>query len=185
MALAPLLAALVLAATSAPAAPSPEVRARVRALLGSIHGPVPAESFRAIGPGAEEALEEFARGKDFPSRRIRALEALEGLGGDRALAVHRAVAADQAAPSSVRRGAVRGLGRLVSPEDAAKALGPLLDSDRDPAVRATAAEALAAREPAGGCARVRERVRREPEPERFVRALETCERASQAGPPAR
>jgi HEAT repeat protein len=186
MALAPIFAAaaLVLSATSAPAssAPTPEVRARVHALLGSIHGPVPAESFRAIGPGVEEALVDFARGNDFPSRRIRALQALEGLGGARAQAAHRDVAADQASPSAVRRAAIRGLARLVPPADAARELGPFLDSDGDPAVRATAAEALAARSPGDGCARVRDRALREPDPSRFGRALETCDRAVSRAP---
>src|SRR4051812_21513527 len=66
-------------------APPADVRARVRALLGAIHGPVSPETFRALGPGAEEALLEFARdGEGLPSRRIRALEALAGLGGAQA-----------------------------------------------------------------------------------------------------
>jgi HEAT repeat protein len=187
MALAPVLAALLLSAAPGPTAPTPEVRDQVRALLGSIHGSVPPETFRALGPGVEEALADFARGDEFPSRRIRALEALAGLGGDRAEAVHREVAADRTAPSSVRRGAVRGLAKLVPPADAPGALTQLLESDPDPRIRATAAEALAARAPDGGCPKVRERVRREAEPERFGRALETCDRAAakQARPPSK
>ena len=102
MALAPVLAALLVSAAPGPTAPTPEVRDQVRALLGSIHGPVPPETFRALGPGVEEALADFARGEEFPSRRIRALEALAGLGGDRAEAVHREVAADRTAPGSSR-----------------------------------------------------------------------------------
>ncbi|HEX9243131.1 MAG TPA: HEAT repeat domain-containing protein [Anaeromyxobacter sp.] len=178
--------ALALVATSPPAAaPTPEVRARVRALLGSMHGPVPPEHFRAIGPGAEEALADFARANDFPSRRIRALEALAGLGGARAEAVHREVAGDRGAPSPVRRGAIRGLGRVLAPGEAPGALGPFLEQDRDPGVRAAAAEALAERAPATGCARVQARARREPDPSRFGRALRTCERAGSASSPGR
>jgi HEAT repeat protein len=182
MALAPVLAALALSAAPGPTAPTPEVRDQVRALLGSIHGSVPPETFRALGPGVEEALAHFAQGDEFPSRRIRALEALAGLGGDRAQAVHRDVAADRTAPSSVRRGAVRGLGKLVAPADAPGALSPLLESDPDPRIRATAAEALAARAPEAGCPKVRERVGREAQPERFGRALEICDRS---GPPSK
>jgi HEAT repeat protein len=188
MPLAPLAVALALAlGAAAPpgdAAPTPEVRARVRALLGSIHGPVSPDHFRVLGPGAEEALAELARSNDFPSRRIRALEALAGLGGARATAVHREVAGDAAAPSPVRRGAVRGLGRLVGSAEAPGALGPFLETDRDPGVRATAAEALAERSPSAGCARVRARARHEPDPSRFGRALEACDRASTPKAPA-
>jgi HEAT repeat protein len=178
MVLASLVVVLALArgaAAPADAAPAPEVRARVRALLGSMHGPVSPEHFRAIGRGAVEALAEFARANDFPSRRIRALQALAGLGGARAEAVHREVAQDATAPSPVRRGAVRGLGRLVAPGDATRALRPFLETDRDPGVRATAAEALAERSPRAGCARVRDQARREPDPSRFGRALELCQ----------
>jgi hypothetical protein len=177
MALSTLFLVLALArgaATPTDAAPTPEVRARVRALLGSMHGPVSPDHFRAIGPGAEAVLAEIARANDFPSRRIRALEALAGLGGARAEAVHREVAKDAAAPSPVRRGAVRGLGRLVAPRDAPGALGPFLEADRDPGVRASAAEALAERAPGPGCARVRNQARRESDPSRFGRALELC-----------
>ena len=129
----------------------------------------------------EEALADFARTDPFPSRRIRALEGLEGIGGARAAAVHREVANDRVAPGAVRMHAVAGLGRLVSPADAPAALAPLLDSDPDPRVRATAAEALARRAPAAGCAHVRERVRGEREPERFGRALDACDRAGAPG----
>src|SRR5512144_2951043 len=98
MALAPVLLVLALAAPPAPSAPSVEVRDRVSAYLGAIHAPVPPEAFRAAGPGAEEALVEFARSDPSPVRRLRALEALAGLGGARAEAVHREVLASPTAP---------------------------------------------------------------------------------------
>ena len=183
MAPATILVALFLAAAGP--APAPDLRARVSALLGAIHGPVPAESLRALGPGVEEVLADLALTDPFPSRRIRALQALEGLGGARAEAVHRAIASDRAAPSAVRMHAVGGLGRLVPKADAPAALAPLLESDPDPRVRATAAEALARRAPDVGCARVRDRVLREDEPERFGRALAACDRTSPTTPPAR
>ncbi len=180
---------------TSPAAPPPagaeraaspaDVRDQVRAYLGAIHGPVAPEAFRALGPGAEDALAEFARTDESPIRRVRALEALAGLGGARATTVHREVATSSSAPRSVRRAAVRGLGRLAGPTGATRVLTPFLEQDRDPAVRAAAAEALAAQSPADGCARVRARARAEPDASRFRRALTTCERAGATGAPRR
>jgi HEAT repeat protein len=171
--------ALVLAAAGPGTAPTPEVKAQVADLLGAIHGPLPPETFRALGPGAEEALVEIARSRAMPSRRVRALEALAGLGGPRAKAAHREVAASDA-PAPVRRAAVRGLGHLAGPAGAARALAPYLEGDRDPAVRATAAETLAAEAPAAACGRIRARVRAESDAGRFRRALDTCARAEAA-----
>jgi hypothetical protein len=180
--------ALALALAAAPAAdgaPSPAVRQQVDALLGAIHGPVPAETFRALGPGVDAALADVARSAAMPSRRIRALEALASLGGPRAAATHRAVA-ESAAPSAVRRGAIRGLGRLAGPSGAASALAPFLEGDRDPSVRAAAAEALAEAAPSA-CARIRTRARAEGDPARFQRALATCavDRGGGGAAPAR
>jgi hypothetical protein len=183
---APALVLLVLAAAASPArAPSPEVREQARALLGAIHGPVRPETFRALGPGVEDALAEVARGSGMPSRRVAALDALAGLGGPLAEEVHREVASSATAPTAVRRGAVRGLGRLLAPAAATGALGPMVEADRDPAIRAAAAEALARAAPAEGCARVRARARVDPEGPRFQRALDRCDRSGQAAPPSR
>jgi hypothetical protein len=165
--------------------PSESVRDQVSAYLGAIHEPVPPATFRALGPGAEDALVDFARSDPSPIRRLRALEALAGLGGPRAQAVHREVLASATAPSSVRRGAVRGLARLAGPSGATPALTPVLDADRDPGVRAAAAEALARIAPAEGCGKIRARARVDPEAARFGRALSECDRRGQAGPPAR
>ncbi len=196
MPLAPVFLALALAAprppTPAPdaspdrAAPaaSPDVRDEVRAYLGAIHEPVPAETYRALGPGAEDALADFARTDPSPIVRLRALEALAALGGSRAEAVHREVA-ESAAPRAVRRGAIRGLARLAGEADAPRVLGPFLERDRDPAVRAAAAEALAREAPAQGCARIRARARVDPERARFSRAIADCDRRGRARPPAR
>ena len=195
MALAPVLLALALSAPRPPApapaspatpspseaAPSADVREQVSAYLGAIHEPVPPASFRALGPGAEDALADFARSDPLPLRRVRALEALAGLGGPRAVQVHREVLAGPA-PREVRRGAARGLGRLLGP-GAPATLGPVLERDRDPAVRAAAAEALARAAPGEGCARVRARAKVDAEATRLRHALEECDR--QAGPPGR
>jgi len=196
MALAPLLLALAVSvpappgAGTAPAAPgatvsAAEAREAVHGWLGAIHGAVAPERFRALGPAGEDALVEFARTDPSPIRRLRALDALAALGGARAEAVHREVLASAQTPVAVRRGAVRGLARLAGPSGAAAALVPILEHDRDPAVRAAAADALARTAPASGCGPVRARARVDPEPARFTRALETCERASPERPPAR
>jgi hypothetical protein len=175
MSFAPLVLALAVAAPTAPKAPPPELRAQVRALLGAIHGPVSPAAFRALGPGAEDALVTFAREeRAMPSERVRALEALAGLGGERAEAAHRELAQRATAPRAVRRTAVRGLGRLAGAEQALPTLSRLLEKDRDPTVRAAAAEALAAAAPAESCGRIRARARAEPSPGRFGRALELC-----------
>jgi HEAT repeat protein len=186
MALASVALALALAAQPGPVEPTPEVRSQVRALLGAIHGPVDVEAFRALGPGAEEALLESARdGTLAPSRRARALEALAGFGGPRAEAVHRELAAATSAPRAVRRTAVRGLGQLAGAADARVALTGYLERDRDPTVRAAAAEALARAAPEEGCARIRSQARAEASPARYERALSLCDAPGQADPPSR
>jgi hypothetical protein len=184
MSLAPVVLALALAASPAPAeAPPSDVRDQVRALLGAIHGPVSPEAFRALGPGAEDALLGFARDETaMPSERVRALEALAGLGGAPAEAAHRDVAANVSAPRAVRRTAVRGLGRLAGPARAPRELSAYLEKDPDPTVRAVAAEALAAEAPADACGRIRARARVESAPARFQRALARCEEAGAAAP---
>jgi HEAT repeat protein len=181
MALAHVLLALALAAPPSPAAPPEELREEVIGYLGAIHRPVSPEAFRALGPGVEDVLADLAVTDPSPLRRVRALEALAGLGGPRAVQVHREVLAGPA-PREVRRGAARGLGRLLGP-GAPATLGPVLERDRDPAVRAAAAEALARAAPGEGCARVRARAKVDPEAARFRHALEDCDR--QAGPPGR
>jgi HEAT repeat protein len=181
----PLLVLLAtLAAPADPAAPPDDVRARARALLGAIDRPVPLEALRRLGPQGEAALADLARSRDFPIFRARALEALAALRAPAAPEVHRLLAADAAAPRSVRRAAVRGLGRLLPPEAAVEALRPVLEADRDAAVRAAAAEALARVAPRDGCGAVRRQAAREGAAARagFARALQACERHRAAGP---
>jgi HEAT repeat protein len=168
----------VLVAASDPAAAPDEVRARARALLGAIDRPVPLEAFRRLGPQGEAALADLARSRDFPAFRARALEALAALRAPGAPAVHRRLAGDPAAPRTVRRAAVRGLGQLLAPSEAVEALRPLLEKDGDGAVRAAAAEALSHAAPRDGCAAVRRQAAREDRASRtaFARALGACER---------
>lgn len=160
-----------------PGAPA-GARDRALALLGAIDRPPPAEAFRALGPEGEAALEEIARSGALPLHRARALEVLATLRSARAEPLHRALAADRDAPRTVRRAAVRGLGRLVDPARAPGALRPFLARDRDPAIRAAAAEALAAAAPRASCADVRAQARAESPRDRlrFRRALAACER---------
>jgi HEAT repeat protein len=176
-----LLLALAVAQAAPAAAPaaSPEVRGEVAALLGAIERPVSPEAFRRLGPEGEAALAEIALSGELPPRRTRALEVLAALRSARAEEVHRAVADSADAPRTTRRAAVAGLGRLVPPERAAAALSPYLERDRDPRVRAAAAEALSQAAPATACAAVRSQAAKEDEAgaARFRRALAACDRA--------
>jgi HEAT repeat protein len=175
-ALAAALVALALAAGD-PATSTPgDVRARVEALLGVLDGPVSPEPFRELGAEGEAALAEIARSGDLPPWRARALEVLAALQGAQAEELHREIAADHRAPRTVRRAAVRGLGRIVPPARASAALLPILEGDRDGAVRAAAAEALTSAGPPGACAAVRAQARREGKAgeTRFRRALAPC-----------
>jgi HEAT repeat protein len=173
----PVLLAVLVAATD-PAATPDEVRARARALLGAIDRPVPLEALRRLGPEGEAALADLARSDDFPAFRARALEALAALRAPAAPELHRRLADDPAAPRAVRRAAVRGLGRLLAPGEAVEALRPLLERDRDGAVRAAAAEALSRAAPRDGCGAVRRQAAREGGASRaaFARALVACDR---------
>jgi hypothetical protein len=170
--------ALVASPSGAPGA-SPEVRAEVVALLGAIDRPVSPESFRRFGPEGEAALADIALSQGMPPHRSRALEVLAALRSPAAEEVHRAVAASPDAPATTRRTAIRGLARLLPKERAAGALRPFLERDRDPRVRAAAAEALAAAAPAESCGAVRAQAGREDEAgmARFGRALAACEKA--------
>ncbi|HTN52812.1 MAG TPA: HEAT repeat domain-containing protein [Anaeromyxobacter sp.] len=166
-----LLLALLVAA--APAEPGTEDQ--VRGLLSAIDRPVPPEAWRAVGPAAEPVLAAIAGAPDeLPSRRARALEGLSALGGARAESLHRSLAADARAPRLVRRTAVRGLGQILPPARLLPAAGPLL-RDPDPAVRAAAAEVLAARAPAEACGAIRTQAAGEGDGElRYRRALRSC-----------
>jgi hypothetical protein len=178
--LAPVALAVALALAAAPAAETP-VREQVVELLGAIHT-LPVDQLRALGPEAITALADIAVSPGSNVRRARALDALAALGGTRAEDAARTVAARTGEPRAVRRAAVRGLGRLAGPDRAGAALAPYLEKDRDPAIRAAAAEALAAHAPAE-CGRVRARARAEKDGARFSAALRTCEQAAPAASP--
>lgn len=159
------------------------VRDEVRSYLGAIDRPVPAETWRALGPDAEPVLLEVAGSSaELPTRRARALEGLAALGGPRAEALHLRLARERGAPAVVRGGALRGLGRLLAPARLAAEVRPLL-ADRSPRVRQVAGEVLARSAPAEACADVRAQSRREPAPARWSRALAACDRAARRAPP--
>lgn len=167
------------ASPAAPDAEPPEdVRARALALLGGIDRRVPAETFRELGPEGEAALQDIALSGELPVYRARALEALALIGGSRAEAAHRAAAADASAPRVVRRAAVRGLGRLAGAAGAPRELRPFLARDRDPAIRAAAAESLASVSPRASCGAIRSQALKEDPRDRagFSKALAACER---------
>jgi HEAT repeat protein len=177
------LLAVLAAAPAAPATgptgiatPAPDaLRARVEAYLGVLDRPIPEASWRALGPGAVPILEEIARTSPASWRRANALLALAILGGERAEGVLLAHARDGSAPWSVRAAAARGAGHLLPADRALAGLRPVLERDRDPRVRAVAAEALARRAGPAGCAAVRAQAAREPgRGALYGRALRAC-----------
>lgn len=166
------------AASATPGSAAPDdVRDEVLSHLGAIDRPVSPETWRALGPAAEPVLLEVAAStSELPTRRARALEGLAALGGARAEEAHLRLAREPGAPSIVRSGAVRGLGRLLQPARLAAEVRPLL-ADRAPRVRQVAGEVLARRAPREACADVRAQAGREPAPARWSRALAACDRA--------
>lgn len=178
------LAAALAAAPGDPAVPA-EVRAEVRALLGTIDRPASPDSFRRFGPAGEAALAEIALSTDFAPRRARALEMLAALRSPRAEEVHRAVASAGDAPATARRAALHGLARILPPVEAAAALRPFLEHARDPRLRAAAAEGLAVASPRGACGAIRAQVGREDAAgaARYGRALAACSRATGTAAP--
>lgn len=170
--------ALALLASPAPAADA-AAAARddaVRAYLGVIDRPVPAEAWRALGPGAIPALEAVASDPAaLPSRRAVALEGLAALGGPRAEVAH-LEAARATAPRLVRQSALRGLGKLLPPGRLAREVGPVLD-DPDAGLRGLAAEVLAERAPAQACGAVMARAAADGErAPRVAKAARRCGR---------
>ncbi len=175
----PLVLALALAADPAATPLSPEGReSAIQSYLGAIDRPVTDGAWRALGPEAIPTLARVAEDpREFPTRRALALQGLAALGGDRAEAVHLAQLRAPGTPRIVRHGAIRGLGRLLPADRLAREVKPLL-ADRDPGVRATAAEVLAASAPGRACDAIRAQAAREggAAKARFGKALERCDR---------
>jgi HEAT repeat protein len=164
-------------AASVPALTDVEVAQRVDAYLGTIGTPITADEWRALGPRAVAPLAAVATdGGALSTRRAKALGALSILGGGQARQVVLSMAQSEQAPFAVRASALRGAGQLLGPSALTKTISPVLQNAREAPVRALAAEVLASRAGASGCAIVRTQVAREQREVRaqFSRALERC-----------
>jgi len=171
------LALLSAALLSANGMTDAEVRARVEALLGTIDRPVPADTWKALGPAAATVLAEVAASDvQAPSRRSMALGALAAVDPGQAEPLARALVDSDGAPLTVRETAVRVLGRTLSPPRLHSALAPVLRAARDAALRAVAAETLAQHAPGAACTEVMDQVSLEPAGNRmaFERAVARC-----------
>ena len=152
----------------------------MRSLLRTIDTPVSAADWRALGSRAVAALESTAAAEaELPTRRARAVGGLTAIGGARARQAVTALAVKEGAPFAVRAAALRGAGRLLGPKALEGQLRPVLEGAGRSAVRATAAEVLAARAPAATCAAVRAQAAREGVRGRsyFQQALTRCGQA--------
>jgi hypothetical protein len=156
---------------------SPELRARVRAMLGAIDQPVPPEAWRQLGPAAVPVLTELATSpSELPFRRARAVEALSLVGGDEATATALRLARETGGAWDVRASAVRGLGRLLSRDRLVAELKPVLERDPHGNVRDAAATVLARKAGPSGCDAVRAQAEKERRPGRapYAQALARC-----------
>jgi hypothetical protein len=156
---------------------SPELRARVRGMLGAIDRPVPAEAWYRLGPAAVTVLTEIATStSELPFHRARAVEALSIVGGDGATATALRLARAPTEAWDVRASAVRGLGRLLPQDRLVAELSPLLERDAHANVRDAAAAVLARKAGPRGCEAVRAQALREQRQGRapFARALARC-----------
>jgi hypothetical protein len=161
---------------TAPLAPT-QVRAQVDAYLDSIDTPITPEQWRALGPEGARALESAAQDqKRLPTRRARAVSALAVVGSPHASKVVVALARRESEKPVVRMSALQAAGQLLSPADLMATVKPVLETAKDPHVRATAAAVLVKRTPQDGCALVRGHAAREREELRpsFERALAAC-----------
>jgi HEAT repeat protein len=173
-----LAVALALAAFAAAAEEdaSLAVRERVDAYLGAIDRPVPASAWRELGSDAVPVLEEVLHGDPITSRRAAAAAGLAAIGGERSEQALLEVARGESERWSVRSTAVRGLGKVMSPERLPEALRPILEGGGAVAVRALAAEVLAREAPASTCSAIQAQVAREPARDRaaFAKAAARC-----------
>ena len=154
-----------------------ELAARVDTYLDTIDTPVRAAQWQALGPRAVPLLEKVVRDPvALPSRRARAIGALSAIGGDTARQVVLDTARSDAQPYGVRASALRGAGRLLTPSELVKELGPIMEGAPRPSIRAVAADVLARHATASACPAIRAQAGRESSHARarFSRALELC-----------
>jgi hypothetical protein len=156
---------------------SPELRARVRGMLGAIDQPVPPDAWRKLGAAAVPVLTEIATStSELPFRRARAVEALSLVGGDDATATTLRLAHETGEAWDVRASAVRGLGRLLAQDRLVSELKPVLERDPHGNVRDAAAAVLARKAGPSGCDAVRAQAQKENRPGRapYAQALARC-----------
>jgi hypothetical protein len=159
---------------------TPELRARVRGMLGAIDQPVPPDAWRKLGPAAVPVLTEIATSpSELPFQRARAVEALALVGGDEATGTTLRLARETRETGEawdVRASAVRGLGRLLPRERLVAELKPVLERDPHGNVRDAAATVLARKAGPSGCDAVRAQAEKERRPGRapYAQALARC-----------
>ena len=177
-----LIAALLAVPPVHPEAPAvalsdAQIQSRVRAYLGAIDTPIPADRWKALGPRAAAVLTSIANdGNEFPSRRAKAIGGLVIAAPAAAAPVVTRLAQDETQPITVRYMAVRGVARTApTPQAAALRVGKVLRGAGDPALRGLAAEVVAA-SGKSGCAQVKAQVAREQAAQlpHFRRALAAC-----------
>ena len=154
-----------------------EVRTRIDSYLETIDTPIPADRWRALGPGAGAVLEEIAQDrKRLPTRRARAVSALGVVGSPRARDLMMALAQREDEAAIVRMSAVRAVAPLIEGPAMLETLRPVLERSRNSRVRATAAEVLVLHAPGLACAPVRKQLARERPALRpaFARATAGC-----------
>ena len=136
------------------------MRQRVNDYLGAIDRPVSDAQWKALGPQAGPVLESIASdANSFPSKRAKALEGLAASAPDRAARLVGPMARDEKQPVVVRVAAMRGAGRVLSPDAAERELKPVLTSARSAGMRRSAADVLSRNKV--GCGAVRQQAARE------------------------
>ena len=170
------------ASPDAPPAAAPatdaELRQQIDAYLGSFDTPITVERWKALGPRAVPLLAAAARDPQrFPSRRAKAIAALGAVGGPEARDAVLAAARSPDEPFAVRATAMYAAGSLLSSQALVRELKPVMEREREPALRGVAADVLSRHAAGNGCAAVRAQVQKEPPQSRghFTQALERCD----------
>jgi HEAT repeat protein len=165
------------APSAAGTATDAEIQQRIDAYLGSFDTPISAERWKALGPRAIPLLAAAARDPErFPSRRAKAIAALGAVGGPEARDAVLAAARAPDEPFAVRATALHAAGSLLSSKALVRELKPVMEREREPALRGVAADVLARHAGATGCTAVRVQATKEAPEVRghFMQALQRC-----------
>ncbi len=158
----------------APLSPD-ELRQTIETYLNSIDTPISPSRWQALGPAAAPLLEQVLDDRQaFPTRRAKALDGLVSAAPDRAALRVTRLAQGENEPMVVRVSALHGAARLLPSHGLVAALRPVLQSAKEPGLRAVAADLLARHGRSAGCQAVRAQAGREVDGA-FARALERCE----------